>query len=279
MSEQSERQGTDAQRKSPNAKTQAAAWPEVNELSSDDILAALAAGIADFRKAPVYGLAFGAFYALGGIGLVALLWYANLPFLVYPLAMGFVLVAPFAATGVYEVSRRMERGEPLHWSGVAGSVFGASGRDMGWMALVTAFTLIIWLDIAALMFFGFFGLSETDPFALARDILTTTSGLLFLLAGNIVGAILAVVVFSYTVVSFPMLLDRDVDFVTAMVTSVRTVLRNPWPMLMWATIIGLGLLASLLTGFLGLVLVLPILGHASWHVYKRAVAPAKEAAA
>lgn len=253
-------------------------WPEVNDLTVEDIMKCLTLGVSDFRKAPLFGLFFGGVYALGGIGLVLMALYLDIPYLVYPLAMGFALIAPFAATGLYDVSRRLEQGEPLTWSGISGSVFGASGRDIAWMALVTCFTLIIWLDIAALMFFGFFGLSQANPAELLQQVLTTVPGLIFLAIGNIVGAIIAFSVFSYSVVSFPMLVDRDVDFVTAMVTSVRTVLRNPWPMLFWAFVITIALITSILTGFLGLILALPILGHASWHLYRRAVEPSREPA-
>lgn len=247
-------------------------WPKVNDLSMSDIVEVLALGIADFRAAPAYGLFFGAFYAFGGIGLVVMLMYLNLPYLVYPLAMGFALIAPFVATGIYEVSRRLEHKMPLSWGNVFGSVMSSSGRDLGWMALVTGFTLIIWLDIAALMFFGFFGLTEAEPSEMINEIFTTGPGIALLIIGNLVGAIIALAVFSYSVVSFPMLLDRDIDFVTAMVTSVKTVLNSPGPMLLWAVIIGVSLLVSILTVFLGLIIALPVLGHASWHLYKRAVA-------
>jgi uncharacterized membrane protein len=253
---------------------QSSGWPEVKPLATRDILEALAAGASDFRTAPRYGLFFGGFYAVGGWLLIILLRYFNLPYLVYPLAMGFVLVAPFVATGLYDVSRRLARGETLSWSSVLGSVWGASGRDMGWMALVTAFTLIIWMDIAALLFFGFFGASgftTPDPAGLAREILTTPSGWLFLAIGNVVGAAIALAVFSFSAVSFPMLYDREVDFVTAMVTSVRTVLCNPAPMIAWAAIIAFLIGISLLSGFLGLFVTLPVLGHATYHLYRRAV--------
>lgn len=252
----------------------ASSWPEVNPLTSAHMLEALAAGLADFRAAPRYGLFFGGFYAVGGWLLLILLKYFNLPYLVYPMAMGFVLVAPFVATGLYDVSRRLERGETLSWSNVLSSVWGASGRDMGWMALVTAFTLIIWMDIAALLFFGFFGASgftTPDPAGLVREILTTPSGWLFLAIGNVVGAAIALFVFSFSAVSFPMLYDREVDFVTAMVTSVRTVLANPGPMIAWALIIAFLVGISLLSGFLGLFVTLPVLGHATYHLYRRAV--------
>lgn len=252
-------------------------WPEVNKLAVSDIVESLAAGLTDFRAAPKYGLFFGGIYALGGILISVLLLFFDLPFLVYPLAMSFVLIAPFVATGLYDVSRKLLRGEPLSWNGVLGSVWGASGRDMGWMALVTAFTLIIWMDIAALLFFGFFGgqgISTPDLPALFREILTTPAGLLFLAIGNTVGAVIALFVFSFSAISFPMLYDRDVDFVTAMVTSVRTVTNNFGPMVLWGAIIGALMIISLLAGFLPLFVTLPVLGHATFHLYRRAVAPA-----
>lgn len=252
-------------------------WPEVNPLSAADVVDSLAAGLSDFRRAPKFGLFFGGIYALGGLLISILLIFFDLPFLVYPLAMSFVLVAPFVATGLYDVSRKLLRGEPLTWQGVLSSVRGASGKDMGWMALVTAFTLIIWMDIAALLFFGFFGgqgIETGDVSGLLRQIVTTPEGLLFLAIGNFVGALIALFVFSFSAVSFPMLYDRDVDFVTAMVTSVRTVAKNFGPMVIWGAIIAGLMLISLLAGFLPLFVVLPVLGHATFHLYRRAVAPA-----
>ena len=251
-------------------------WPDINKLAISDVVDVIAKGLADFRAAPKYGLFFGGIYAIGGIVITVLLLFFDLPFLVYPLAMSFVLIAPFVATGLYDVSRKLERGEPLSWSGVLASVRGASGRDMGWMALVTAFTLIIWMDIAALMFFGFFGgqgIATSDLSTLLRDIVTSPEGMVFLAIGNTVGALIALFVFSFSAVSFPMLYDRDVDFVTAMVSSVRTVTKNFGPMVLWAAIIGALMLISLLAGFLPLFVTLPVLGHATYHLYRRAVAP------
>lgn len=253
--------------------TQPAPWPVVNRLTPTDVLEALDAGIRDFRAAPQYGLFFGAFYALAGWLLVGLVYYFDLPYLAYPLATGFALFAPFAATGLYDVSRRLERGEPLSWSHVLGSVRAVSGKELGWMAVVTVFTVVIWLDIAAFLFFAFMGFGGGTSENLVNEILTTSRGWVFLTIGNVVGAALAGIVFSYSAISFPMLYDRSVDFVTAMVTSVRVVLRNPYAMAIWAIIIGVHLALSLVSLFAGLIIVLPILGHATYHVYKKAVGP------
>ena len=253
-------------------------WPVINALTPGDILDSVDAGIKDFRAAPKYGLFFGGFYALAGILIVALVYWADMPYLAYPLATGFALFAPFAATGLYDVSRRLERGEALSWSAVLGSVKSVSGRELAWMAIVTVFTLIIWLDIAAFLFFGFMGFGGGQSGNMLQEILTTPRGWAFLAIGNIVGAILAGIVFSYSAVSFPMLYDRNVDFVTAMVSSVKTVLKNPWPMFLWAVIIAFQLGLSLASGFLWLVLAMPVLRHTTWHVYRKAIGPGEGAA-
>jgi len=249
-------------------------WPVINTITPSDVLDALDAGIRDFRSAPKYGLFFGAFYALAGWLLVSLVFYLEHPYLAYPLATGFALFAPFAATGLYDVSRRLERGEPLSWSAVLSSVQAVSGKELAWMAVVTVFTVIIWLDIAAFLFFAFMGFGGGTSDNLINEILTTPRGWVFLAIGNAVGAILAGIVFSYSVVSFPMLYDRDVDFVTAMVTSVKSVLKNPRAMLIWAIIIAVQLVISLVSLFAGLIIALPILGHTTWHIYRKVVGPA-----
>lgn len=257
------------------AKPVKAAWPVVRTLKPDDILNALDAGIRDFRSAPKFGLFFGAVYALAGWLIFALVFYVDMPYLAYPLATGFALIAPFAATGLYDVSRKLERGEPLTWGGVLGSIKSVSGKELAWMAVVTVFSLIIWLDIAAFLFFAFLGFGGGDlGGSLINEILNTTRGWVFLLIGNIVGAVLALMVFSYSAISFPMLFDRNVDFVTAMVTSVKTVVNNPWPMFIWAVIIAINLVLSLVSLLVGLIIAMPVLGHTTWHIYRKAVEPA-----
>ena len=236
-----------------------------------DLLQILASGLRDLRAAPTYGLLIGGFYTVGGWILILLLLKFDLPYLVYPLAAGFALIAPFVATAFYAVSRSLELGKPLSWSQVFGSLRSAVGRDLGWMALVTGFSLFIWMDIAALLFFGFLGFKSFSASELLHEVFTTPMGLLFLFIGHVVGAALALGVFSFSVISFPMLYDRDIDFVTAMITSVKVVAANPITMIVWCSIIA-GLVGlSLLSGLVGLLVVLPILGHASWHLYRRVI--------
>lgn len=252
---------------------EAAQWGQTRPLAISDLVDALAAGIRDFRAAPRFGLLLAALSIAGGWLLMALLWHFGLPFLAYPLAMGFVLVAPFAVVGLYAVSDLLERGETPTWGRVLGAIRRAASGDLRWMAFVAGFSLVIWMDIAAFLFFGFIGFQGFDADFL-RTVLTTPTGLLFLLLGNVSGAAIALAIFSISVVSFPMLYERNVDFVTAMVTSVRLVIANPATMIAWCALIGLLAVLSLLSLFLGLLVVLPVIGHATWHLYRRAIEPA-----
>lgn len=244
---------------------------EIRQLKRDDLIECLLQGWRDFAAAPLYGLFFGGIYALGGMLLVALFMALRLPWIGYPLTMGFALIVPFVAAGTYEVSRTLERKEALSWGNVLGAVWSRSGKDLGWMALVTVFALIIWVDFAIFLFLMFYGLHVPTVYELVVAVLSTGKGLLFAVVGNLLGAVTAMFVFSITAVSFPLLVDRDVDFVTAMLTSIRCVLKNPAQMIAWALLIALFLGVSILSGFVGLFVTLPMLGHASWHLYRKLV--------
>ncbi|MGF1621723.1 MAG: DUF2189 domain-containing protein [Rhodomicrobiaceae bacterium] len=248
---------------------------DIPELRRIDIGAGpecLLLGLRDFMKAPKYGLFFGGIYALGGWLIVGLVVWLSMPYFAYPAAMGFALIAPFVAAGLYEVSRRLEVGQPLSWNVVLGTVWRQKGRDLGWMALITGFAFFIWVDYAAIIFLVFFGLREMQPEVFLEALTTTRDGLYFLLLGNIAGAVIAAIVFSITVISFPLLMDREIDFATAMTASVRAVTANPLPMAVWAAIIGLCLLGAFITFLIALPVILPVLGHATWHMYRKVVA-------
>ncbi len=260
------------------AARQRPVMPQVKIITYSDITKSLRDGLWDFQAAPLYGLFFGAVYAGFGWFILFLLFKLEAGSYAYPMITGFALVAPFAAAGLYEISRRLEKGEPLSWGAVLGSVFGRGGKAVGIMAMVTTFSYIIWIDIAAALYVMFFGMKPLRFQALLEAVVTTPKGIVFLITGNAVGAALALVVFSIMVVSLPMVFDRQVDFVTAMITSVKSVIANPRPMLLWCSIIGVLLGLSLLSIFVGLLVVLPILGHATWHLYRRVVAPGEQSA-
>lgn len=246
--------------------------PRVRAITVDDISAALTDGLRDFRAAPSFGLMVGIVYAIGGNLLfwIAAAW--DLALLAYPLAAGFALIAPFAAVGIYELSRRMETGEPTNLSDLVGAVPPHARRELAYMGLVTFFGLLVWIYAAGFVYALFFGMRPLPTDDIVTMIVSTPRGVAFLVVGNLLGAVLATVVFSISVISYPLLLDRDIDFVTAMIASIRSVLAAPMPMLGWGIFIATLLAIAILPMFLGLVVILPWLGHASWHLYRRATA-------
>jgi uncharacterized membrane protein len=257
---------------SPNGVPPRSPEPVVRVVTRSDIAEALAAGLRDFQAAPLYGLLFGGLYALVGIVATLSLTRAGIGYLAYPLAAGSTLIAPFVATGLYEVSRRRELGLPLGFGSVLSVVWQQHARELRWMAFVTLFIMIMWfyqVRLLLALFLGFQSFSTIESFV--QVVLTTNEGLLFLAVGHVVGAVLSVILFSLTVVSFPLLLEREVDFVTAMITSVRAVTLNPIVMLGWAAVIVALTIVAILPLFLGLIVVMPVLGHATWHVYRRVV--------
>ena len=247
--------------------------PQIRKLRRDELMLALQAGWNDFKREPKFGLFFGAIYAIGGWVIYLLASISGMHYFAYPLVSGFALIAPFVCAGVYEVSRLIERGEPLTWSNVLDAIRQCGLKDLGWMSLVSVFALIIWADFAVFVYLMFFGLKLLSPMELATMIVTSWYGFSFFVVGNLLGAVIAFFVFSLTVVSFPLLLDRDVDFVTAMMTSMRAVKMNPIQMLAWAAGIALMMLFSFATLFLGLFMILPVVGHATWHLYRRVIEP------
>ncbi len=249
----------------------------VNAIGFDAIVDALGAGLRDFRAAPRFGLFFGGVYAAGGILVLLTASALDMSYLSYPLAITFGLIGPFVAVGLYEVSRRLETGRPLDWTGVLGVIWEQRRRELAWMAFVVLFVQIMWMYQVRLLLALFLGFKSFASFgAFVEVVVTTPEGLMFLLIGNVIGAVLSVILFSLTVVSFPMLLDRDVDFITAMITSVRSVVTSPKPMIGWAVLVTATLLVSMLPFFVGLVVTLPVLGHTTWHLYRRLVPPAEE---
>ncbi len=246
--------------------------PLVNKITANDVIDALASGLADFRAAPVYGLAIGALFAVGGLFVILSAAALKMSYLSYPAAAGFVLIGPFAAVGLYEVSRRLSAGEELSWSAILGTMWAQKGRELSWMAFVVLFIQIMWMYQVRLLlalFLGFKSFATFDEFL--TEVITTPEGLMFLAVGHVVGAILSLILFSLTVVSFPLLLEEDRDFITAMITSVRAVVTSPIPMIGWALVVTALLIVSMVPAFLGLVVVLPVLGHTTWHLYKKCV--------
>ncbi|MCB4457354.1 DUF2189 domain-containing protein [Leisingera sp. McT4-56] len=239
------------------------------DLKWQDLRAAIAAGWADFKTMPFYGLFFALFYMLGGIALYfgmissgQLVWFIAA-------AAGFPLFAPFAAIGIYEVSRRREAGLDVSWPAVLGALRGRGNGQLSAMAVTVLIVFGFWMVLARGIFAVFFAQSGIGQES--AGMLLSAQGTAMLAVGTLVGAMIALALFSVTVVSLPMLLDRDVDFVTAMIASLEVVRRNRNTMMTWAALIAAALFVSMLPVFAGLLIALPVLGHSTWHLYRRAV--------
>ncbi|WP_224823838.1 DUF2189 domain-containing protein [Cognatishimia sp. MH4019] len=246
--------------------------PKINKVTAEDITASLKAGFSDFWARPIMSGFFGLFYAVFGILMVWCLVWLGYIWMLIPALVAFPLVAPFACAGLYEMSRRLENNEPFGWGDILTVMADQRKREMGWMAFVTLFVLWVWFyQFRTVLVIVLQDASFSDLDGFIQAVLYTPEGWTFLAIGTGVGAFLAAALFTVTVVAMPLLLDRDIDFVTAMITSVRVVRENPVVMLTWAGIITVTMVVSLVPAFLGLIFTLPILGHTTWHLYQRAV--------
>lgn len=232
----------------------------------------LAAGWQDLWQRPAISLGYGLIVVLVGAAITWGLFRLDAIAMVLPLAAGFMLVGPMLAVGLYEASRRRELGLPVTWRDVA-LVKVASPTQLGLIGGVLAFALLVWWRIASLLFALFWGLDGFPPLDAWIDLLLfTPKGLIFLIVGTVVGGAIAAVIFAISALSVPLLMARRCDAITAVLASIDAVRRNPRPMLLWAWLIALLTGFGLATLYVGLIVVFPLVGHATWHAY-RALAP------
>lgn len=246
--------------------------PEVNTIHIADLKQCLSQGISDFRRAPIFGYFFGGIFAFAGILIIQSFYVWEKGWLIYPMLIGFPLVGPFAAVGLYDVSRRLEQKLPLRWHEVLSVIGLQTNRQLPYMAFVMLFIFWIWMYQVRLLIAIILGRMSFSSWGSFLNIITTTpEGWTFIIIGHVVGACFALLLFSVTVVSIPLILDREIDFVSAMITSVKTVMKSPVVMISWGVFIAIVLIISFIPLFLGLLITLPVLGHASWHIYRKAV--------
>lgn len=243
-----------------------------NDLSIGDLRAAIAAGWRDFKAHPTFGLFFAAIFVLLGLFLYYALFIWGEIFWLVPAAAGFPLLAPFVAVGLYEVSRRREQNMAMSWRATLGALRGHGDEQILSMGVILFIAFGFWIGIAHGIFAIFLGASGIGSQSIA--IFTTSAGIMMLLIGSVAGALIALAFYAITVVSLPMLVDREVDFITAIIVSLATFRANKMILLIWAIFIALALFIAMIPLFLGLLVVLPVLAHATWHLYRRAVSVA-----
>lgn len=240
----------------------------IRQVEPGEIKVWLRKGVDDMKAHPVPSLFYGAVFVIMGYALASMLGEA--PHMVLALAGGFMLIGPFLATGLYEISRRREAGEEVT---LMASILAWRGNpiQIGVFAAILGFVMVVWVRFAALMFVVVFVGSSFDVGDSVQSMFYTGEGLQFLIMFTLVGGLIAVLNFVVSVVSVPMLLDKRTDTLNAVATSIRAIGENPRTMTVWAAVIAGLTILGLLPFFLGLVVTMPVVGHATWHAYRALV--------
>ena len=242
--------------------------PAIRKIELDRPWQWLVRGWADLRRAPAVSLAYGVLAAVTGYVLTLGLFWLDMLYLILPLTAGFLIVGPILTVGLYEVSRRAELGQSTSLPEALGA-FRRNGSQIALMGVALMLLMFAWARIAALIFFLYFGLEPPSFEDLFASTFLAPGSLPFLVLGTVVGGGMAMLAFSISVVSIPLLLDRpQANVIDAIATSFRTVQTNFLPMLFWAVLIAGFTAGGLVTLYLGLVITLPLIGHATWHAYR-----------
>lgn len=228
----------------------------------------LAVGWEDMRQAPTVSLTYGALFAAISLALTAGLFLLELSYLLLPLGAGFMLIGPMLAVGLYETSRRISAGEPVSLRDAL-MVSTRSPGQLAFLGVLLMLILLAWMRLATLLFAVFFGTLDFSPLPETLNLLFFTwEGLGLLIVGSVVGAALAAIVFAISVVSVALLMEHDVDAITAIGLSLRAVRQNFAVLALWAWLIVILIVAGLVPAYLGLIVTFPLVGHASWHAYR-----------
>jgi uncharacterized membrane protein len=248
------------------------AQPTIEKIHVADLMAALRSGFDDFVQKPSHYIFLCLIYPV--VGVVLALWTSGnnaLP-LLYPLMSGFALLGSLAAIGLYEISRRREKGLDISWRHAFEVLRSPAIPSIIVVALWLFALFYLWLASAETLYQSVMGLSAPDSlWGFVSRVFSTPEGWTLIIWGNIIGFAFALVTLATTVIAFPLLIDRDVGAVSAITTSMRAFAANPGPMLLWGLIVALALLIGSIPLFIGLAIVVPVLGHATWHLYRRMV--------
>jgi uncharacterized membrane protein len=244
----------------------------IRKITVADLRYALKKGWEDFNALPSHALFLTIIYPVVGIMIVRFIHGSSLLPMLFPMIGGFALLGPFAAVGLYELSRRREAGEEVHARHVYHLFQQHCRVSCTALGAVLFLLFVTWIVTAQAIYDTTFqGVTPASFGAFARLLFTTREGWELIIIGNLVGFLFAVVVFSISVISFPLVLDRHVSAPVAMATSIRAVAKNPGPLALWAAMIAAAMFLGSLPLFIGLIVVIPVIGHASWHLYRRMI--------
>jgi uncharacterized membrane protein len=246
--------------------------PSVRKINPADLQDILSRGFDDFWAMPSQIVFVALIYPVAGVVLAGLTFGYNVLPLLYPLASGFALVGPLAAIGLYELSRRREQELPTEWKHAFEVLRSPAMPSIAMLGVVLFVIFIAWLMTAQALYTWLYGYAAPESLTgFIYEVLTTSRGWTLILLGNLIGFVFAVVVLAISAISFPLLLDRDVGVAVAVYTSLKAVAKNPVPVALWGLIVAALLVIGSLPAFVGLAIVMPVLGHATWHLYRRLV--------
>ncbi len=252
--------------------------PVIRHIGPADLGDALRKGANDFVAMRSDILFLGLIYPIVGVFIAVWASDENVLPLLYPLMSGFALIGPVAAIGLYEMSRRRERGLDTSWRHAFEVLHSPSMPAIMALGLLLAVIFVLWLTTAQALYQSLMGPKAPDAFVpFIGEVLTTSQGWKLIILGNAIGFIFAALVLSISVVSFPLLLDRDVGAAVAVRTSVQAVRENPITMALWGLIVAGALAVGFATLLIGLAVIMPVLGHATWHLYRKVVAESGQA--
>ncbi|WP_378947985.1 DUF2189 domain-containing protein [Mesorhizobium sp. ANAO-SY3R2] len=249
--------------------------PSIRRIGVADVFDALRLGFEDFWEKPSHYVFLGLIYPIVGVFLITWTSGGNALQFIYPLLTGFALLGPVAAIGLYEISRRREQNMDTSWWHALDVRHSPAMPAIVVLGIMLMALFVVWLMTAHELYTRLYGDAVPASFAgFVNDVLTTQRGWTLMILGNLIGLLFALTALSTTVIAFPLLLDRDVGVYAAVETSARAMMLNPVPMLLWGLIVAVCLLVGALPLLVGLAVVLPVLGHSTWHLYRKLVEPA-----
>lgn len=249
--------------------------PAIRRIGVSDVFDALRRGFEDFWDKPSHYVFLCLIYPVVGVFLITWTSGGDALQLIYPLVTGFALLGPFAAIGLYEISRRREKNLDTSWKHAFEVRQSPAMPAIAVLGIMLMVLFVAWLLTAHALYAWLYGDTVPATFTgFVNDVLTTSRGWTLIILGNLIGLVFALIALSTTVIAFPLLLDRDIGAYAAVETSARAIMANPVPMLLWGLIVAAALVVGSMPLLVGLAIVLPVLGHSTWHLYRKLIEPA-----